>query len=287
MSQWAEKFDLPALLAKGGGFAEIPNALPECVAEYALDALTKLSAKKWEQTSSADRNDAEYGDSIPHHFSLFEVEGHAPMLSVSRFLWRFWPQTLPNFTAALYTNSDHIAPHDDLVVEDYMWNEVKQLHADYVPDGGPLHRRQPFGLCRWPGLRPFERKIAAVYYLNKAWPKDAGGFFVDLPTGRRFPPAFNTLIVFEVPRMHEVTKVANGMRRFSIFGWWLVPRDVREDERAAVTKAKRAVLKRPAASAESSHVLRRPAAVESTIATDVAQDAGGAGSSGKRARATS
>ena len=35
-------------------------------------------------------------------------------------------------------------------------------------------------------------------------------------------PAFNSLIIFEVPRMHFVAPVlSDARRRLSLFGWWL------------------------------------------------------------------
>lgn len=37
-------------------------------------------------------------------------------------------------------------------------------------------------------------------------------------------PSFNTLVVFQVPRMHGVAPVlVDGRPRLSLFGWWLAP----------------------------------------------------------------
>mmetsp|Transcript_38204 Transcript_38204/g.75758 ORF Transcript_38204/g.75758 Transcript_38204/m.75758 type:complete len:352 (-) Transcript_38204:19-1074(-) len=77
------------------------------------------------------------------------------------------------------------------------------------------------------GGRPakYTRVAAAVYYLSRGWKRSFGGELVDLETKQRHVPEFNTLVVFEVPRRHEVSavKAPEGQRRCSIFGWWLLP----------------------------------------------------------------
>ena len=35
-------------------------------------------------------------------------------------------------------------------------------------------------------------------------------------------PEFNTLVVFEVPRLHSVEAVHGARARYSLFGWWLL-----------------------------------------------------------------
>lgn len=255
--KWVKQYDLPKLLKQGGGFVRIPNLLPDFVADWALEALQKLPGKAWEQTGATDRDDASYADSIPHHFSLFEVEDHEALMSISRLLWFLVPHTLPNFTAARYSASDHIAPHDDLVVEQYTWTEIKHLSSLYDPSSTP---DQAFGLRPWKGERSFTRELAAVYYLNRDWLPQYGGTLVDLETGQSYLPEFNTLVVFEVPRMHEVTVVEVPKHpRYSIFGWWLAPEE--EDEPVGVLPS---ILKRPSAAPakkqEGPSVLKRPAA---------------------------
>jgi len=228
VAAWAKQYDLQRLLEEGKGFARISNLLPEFVAEHALGAFRKLPARAWERTGAADRDDSGYGDSIPHHFSLFEVEDHQDLLDVSRALWQLLPEAVPNFTAARYGPSDHIAPHDDLVKEDYAWKEVAQLSSKYEASSSSSSRQtagaERFGLTPWKGRRSFNRQVAAVYYLNRDWPTDCGGMLVDMQTGEAYPPEFNSLVIFTVPRMHMVTAIESvKLQRFSIFGWWLKP----------------------------------------------------------------
>ncbi|CAK0808653.1 unnamed protein product, partial [Prorocentrum cordatum] len=144
-----------------------------------------------------DGGDSGYADSIPHDFRLLEVEGDGVLLGVARLLWRLVPHSLPNFTAAMYGPADHIAPHDDSVREQYTWQEVVELAKNYSTSS---QKCDQFGLSPWAGSRAFRRDTAAVYYLTDDWPEDIGGLFVDLESGEKIKPEFNTLLVFSVPR---------------------------------------------------------------------------------------
>eukprot|EP00927_Polykrikos_kofoidii_P041758 TRINITY_DN3560_c0_g1_i4.p1 TRINITY_DN3560_c0_g1~~TRINITY_DN3560_c0_g1_i4.p1 ORF type:complete len:461 (+),score=57.92 TRINITY_DN3560_c0_g1_i4:61-1383(+) len=269
--RWAKEHDLNRLVKESGGFVRIRNVLPDVVAEWALDAFLRLPAKAWERTSAPHRDDGGYADSIPHHFDLFELESHEAMLSIARLLWRLLPQTVPNFTAARYGTTDHIAPHDDLVLERYSSREVHNLAKIYDRDrswnGGALHS------ASWRGTKTFERQYAAVYYLNKDWPANSGGLLVDLETGQKYAPEFNTLVVFSVPRMHKVTAIESAnLQRYSIFGWWLEPEERPQmGDRISMTKSRRrlasalvkrrpAVAKKRRSSRDVSTSRKRPAA---------------------------
>ncbi|CAJ1365177.1 unnamed protein product [Effrenium voratum] len=101
---------------------------------------------------------------------------------------------------------------------------------------------------------PFRRWVAAAYYLNKDWKPSFGGQFVDLESeegAAKHSPDFNTLVAFEVPRLHEVSAVRKGHARYSLFGWWLV-----EDAPHAPHAQS---LKRPAAKAEAKTKRRKTA----------------------------
>jgi len=89
---------------------------------------------------------------------------------------------------------------------------------------------QELGYTRW---------AAATYYLNHQWPATFGGHFIDLEKGQRHLPEFNTLVVFNVPRLHEVEAVCapQGTFRYSIFGWWLLRNPNPSDHTAGQTKA--------------------------------------------------
>lgn len=267
--RWLAKRDLRAGLAAGRGFVRFRNFLPEPVAERALRALQALPSRTWERTSAEDRDDSARDDSIPHHFSLAEVEARGPLLDVARLLWRLLPETLPNFTAARYGRADHIAPHDDLVREQYTRQEVRALASSYTGQSPPAPDAFGLRLDTWGrGRRGFRREVAAVYYLTKRWPASAGGHFIDLETGRTILPEFNTLIAFAVPRWHMVSPVrAPRLQRHSIFGWWLVQEEEGEADGAPRPVARPRRTKRPAARARRgaatklrAAIVKRPAA---------------------------
>ncbi|CAJ1365176.1 unnamed protein product [Effrenium voratum] len=232
------------------GFAKLPELLPEHVAEAVRQALKVLD---WEQAGEGARDDAGYEDQVQHHFSIADVEGDVVLLGAARFLARLLPGTLPNFSAACYRGRDHIAPHTDLVPETYSMEEVKQLRRAYgrgdlasaaqgwrrwresqaetenlqdalQSDDLAAVRRAVEQGARAPSV-PFRRWVAAAYYLNKDWKPSFGGQFVDLESeegAAKHSPDFNTLVAFEVPRLHEVSAVRKGHARYSLFGWWLV-----------------------------------------------------------------
>eukprot|EP00656_Telonema_subtile_P004152 TRINITY_DN11885_c0_g1_i1.p1 TRINITY_DN11885_c0_g1~~TRINITY_DN11885_c0_g1_i1.p1 ORF type:complete len:192 (-),score=25.07 TRINITY_DN11885_c0_g1_i1:10-585(-) len=73
------------------------------------------------------------------------------------------------------------------------------------------------------GSGSYERVRAFVLHLSQGFEEADGGLFLDEETGERFVPEWNTLVHFQVPRWHSVTKVTANKRRFAIYGWVLVP----------------------------------------------------------------
>ena len=100
------------------------------------------------------------------------------------------------------------------------------------------------------------RTLAVVYYCSSVWDASWGGALVDLeglaggsdaaadaaraaaaaaglqlpPKAKIFPPKFNRLVMFSVPRFHQVTPVvaqatasAAPHLRLSVFGWFMQP----------------------------------------------------------------
>ena len=100
------------------------------------------------------------------------------------------------------------------------------------------------------------RTLAVVYYCSSVWEASWGGALVDLeglagssdaaadaaraaaaaaglqlpPKAKIFPPKFNRLVLFSVPRFHQVTPVvaqaaasAAPHLRLSVFGWFMQP----------------------------------------------------------------
>ena len=73
--------------------------------------------------------------------------------------------------------------------------------------------------------------MAIIYYLTKDWKESDGGILIDLhgKKGKRYIPKFNSIVAFEIPRFHEVTRVIDRSGRdprYSIFGWFLEEGDI-------------------------------------------------------------
>ena len=129
-----------------------------------------------------------------------------------------------------YSAGHFIAPHDD------------RQYADVLLDDGSVVQ------C--------SRTLATVYYCSSVWEASWGGALVDLessgssrdpsadaarsaavasghqlpPNAKLYPPKYNRLVVFSVPRFHQVTPVlpqpaacAAPRLRLSVFGWFLQP----------------------------------------------------------------
>jgi len=121
--------------------------------------------------------------------------------AVSRVLSLLLPESLHVFSAAKYTGSDHIAPHDDRAFTQVLLEDGRVISCS--------------------------RDIAVIVYLSPQWSKEQGGVLLDLEAKpgaqREFVPEFNSAIVFRIPRWHEVTPVQSNSPRLTIFGWFLVP----------------------------------------------------------------
>merc|ERR1712194_102556 len=106
--------------------------------------------------------------------------------------------------------------------------------------------------------REYFRVLALVYYLTGptvATEKDSppwqsgedsvdGGCFIDYGIGKRQPgkyiaPKHNSLVAFQVPRLHEVQKMKTDRPRFSVFGWLYAPLGGGAKKTASNNRAKR------------------------------------------------
>eukprot|EP00928_Gymnodinium_smaydae_P039998 TRINITY_DN27204_c0_g1_i1.p1 TRINITY_DN27204_c0_g1~~TRINITY_DN27204_c0_g1_i1.p1 ORF type:complete len:350 (-),score=72.27 TRINITY_DN27204_c0_g1_i1:312-1361(-) len=290
VEKWCSRpaLDIPKLLARGRGFAKIRGLLPPNVAAGLRAALLSLPENQWERTDEGDRDDAAYADNVEHRFSITELERDEVLLGAGRFLARLIPGTVPNFAAARYGSSDRIAPHDDLVPESYTSLELRRLEAAYdtsVPlataarrwrqsdvassaeasdaleralregDLEAVRRATEQGAVVGGSRRriPHRRIAAAAYYLvQDGWKASFGGEFVDLDRGkkRRVRPEFNTLVAFEVPRLHEVAPVRAppGCERLSLFGWWMLAETQAAKAARGGSSQEATPLRRPAAS---------------------------------------
>jgi len=184
---------LRRLLERGGGFATIPTFLPPQVAEDALAELKRTPGRSWIDTSAA----RDYShNNIDHRFKSCHTDRLSSLL---RLFDVPMPGALAAFNAARYSSGDRIEPHDDVADKDFRMEDGQVIRCS--------------------------RDIALILYLTKDWDETKGGILVDhgppgAPTERNFVPKFNTAVVFQVPRLHEVTAVRCKESRYSIFGWY-------------------------------------------------------------------
>lgn len=180
-------------LEEGGGFCKISTFLPNKVALAAHDLLAKHS--EWETMNEGEV--AYQTDTIDHCFQFAEPADHPATLGLlADAIALLFEDLVPSFSAAKYGKGDCIAPHDD------------KAHVSVESARGRTQL--------------YSRKYAGILYLTRGWKARFGGALLDFATETEHVPTFNTLIVFEVPRMHAVAPVLiDGMPRLSVFGWWL------------------------------------------------------------------
>ena len=179
------------------GIAIIDGFLPRAVAEELRQFVLSLEPEDW-----ALNEDDDDDDDIPHTF----LSCADNISEVNRILCSIMPEKIPSFSASRYMNGHGIERHNDaLQISDGM--------------GGTL-----------------TRSTALVLYLvDDYWSERDGGMFLDYGVcsdagstpKRTILPSFNRLVMFDVPRDHEVTPVTvdNDVKRprLSIFGWFLAP----------------------------------------------------------------
>ena len=190
-----------------GGLLRVEHFLPKEIATCIFETLRDIPDSIWIETAA--KEDASRNN-INHCFYSCKT-GTVHLDLILRLFSVIFPDELSVFSAAKYVgeNNHCIERHDDRA---------------YVPvkmeDTGKVV------MCC--------RKMALVYYCGNGpdnhWDgKTQGGMFVDCedPTSsdgtREYAPDFNTLVAFEIPRYHIVTKVANKNTRYSVFGWTLEP----------------------------------------------------------------
>ena len=214
--QWGQSFDLENTLRNNSGFVIIDNFLPVEAAKEVRALLLNTDREVWKL--NADDGD---NDDTPHQFLSCSSHPDPGFSSVTRAIWSLMTDRLPNFSAARYNASDHIALHDDSLVI------PAQVGASVSPEG------EGEGDCLY-------RDIAVVLYMvDDEWSEEKdGGVLLDWgPTNQKFEapkricPKFNRLVCFQVPRFHEVTQVEDRNSgteedkeerpRLSVFGWFL------------------------------------------------------------------
>lgn len=185
--------DVARRMDEGGGFARITNFLP---ADVAAAAHSMLAAHdNWE--TMEDGEVVGRGDSVAHAFEYAEPEDFPATLGLlADAVGMLFEDLVPSFSAARYNRGDMIEPHDD------------KAHLQIEPPGGGR-----------PALH--SRKYAGILYLSRGWKAKFGGALLDFESMTEHVPAFNSLVVFAVPRMHGVAPVLTDRPRLSLFGWWL------------------------------------------------------------------
>lgn len=202
--------DLEERVRDHGGLLRISNFLPRNIARFIYKTLKNIPDTSWIQTSAEE--DVEKNNIRHCFYSCKKAGGDGHHLDlILRLFSVIFPDSLSVFSAAKYVGNDShcIERHDDRA---------------YVPvkmeDTG-----KTIMCCR---------KMALVYYLGdgdqQPWDgKTMGGMFIDCEDDastqgqREYVPEFNSLVLFEIPRYHIVTKVQPLFNRFSIFGWTLEP----------------------------------------------------------------
>lgn len=89
-----------------------------------------------------------------------------------------------------------------------------------IPPAGHLRRHQD--AARHPIL-PWRRTLSACWYATPNWSEEWGGEIVI--EGEHYFPRFNTLLIFESYRWHEVNKITGpeARRVLSLFAWEVDP----------------------------------------------------------------
>ncbi|KAK3266960.1 hypothetical protein CYMTET_24449 [Cymbomonas tetramitiformis] len=188
------------------GVIKVENFLPPDVAEGVLQAFESAPKASWSVAQA--KNDAgrkeDGAGSVRHKYNVgdgtsdeqgssrFGEEAAATMNGLQSAIQSLFPFRRCSFQAGKYTKGCFIEPHDDVAYKDV------------------------------DGVR-YEREIAVIYYLTKDWNAEMGGCFVDLELGLEHVPAFNSLVAFRVPRLHQVTELYTSRDRFSMFGWFYKP----------------------------------------------------------------
>lgn len=176
-----------------GSILHMRDFFPREIADSALSILQGIPEKVWELSEAAGEDDA-----AVHHFWSADLTDVPELMPLRSTFWRLLKSfrgegTLPIFSCGRYGTSDHIGRHDD------------RAHVPFFRDDNV-----------------YSRTVAAIWYLTAEWSEAEGGCLLDLEEEGRPPmvPIYNSLVAFEVPRMHAVSAVTGDRYRYSIFGWW-------------------------------------------------------------------
>merc|ERR1712087_751985 len=103
--------------------------------------------------------------------------------------------TLPISSCVRFGHGDHAARHDG------------RAHVPFFSDDN-VH----------------SRTAGAIWFLTREWCNEEGGHVLDFHDKQGNPskilPVYNSLVVFEVPHEHAISKILAQRHLYAISGWW-------------------------------------------------------------------
>ena len=191
---------LGGMTKRGTGIVAIPTALPDDFARSVALYLTSASDDQWRRNR---RDNTTSATTSSRNVMAASMDYH---MYVGPHLDSVIPSLRSKLRKALSLSS-----HERLLLNasKYLCGSYLAPHTD-APSASESH----------------ERARAFVWHLSlETFTKEDGGSFVDEESGQVFVPSFNTLVNFEVPRWHSVTKMETlGKVRMAIYGWIVVPK---------------------------------------------------------------
>mmetsp|Transcript_95574 Transcript_95574/g.274266 ORF Transcript_95574/g.274266 Transcript_95574/m.274266 type:complete len:311 (-) Transcript_95574:582-1514(-) len=208
-----EQQGLQQVLASNKGIVQVLNLLPGVLASQTLARLQGLSEHEWTQENNKGTILDQAIDSLTSvlrgpgktaEYSYATHNGHA-IKGAAGVIESLVGDAVLNLKAARYQKSNRIAKHGDT------GSSIAGMFTR-TPDGQHI----PVGT-------KLRRKFAFIWYLTRDWKETYGGCLVDHGSGdaRTIVPQFNSAVIFEVPRDHEVTEMVEGSpSRYTVFGWF-------------------------------------------------------------------
>lgn len=210
-----ERQGLQQVLAGNSGIVQVLNFLPGVLASQTLSRLEALSESEWR----AENHKGTIVDEALQSLAAMLVPERSKMVEYSYDTYKgdairgatgliesLVGDSVIRLQAARYQRSNHI-----------------KKHGDSGTTVASMFTQTPLGQHIPPGTK-MKRKFAVILYLTRDWKESYGGCLVDHGCeghARTIVPQFNSAIIFEVPRDHEVTKMVEGSpSRYTVFGWF-------------------------------------------------------------------
>ena len=143
--------------------------------------------------------------------------------------WRYWHK-YQDTNSLKYASKDHIRLPEAIKVALHSLGSIIEERVEYpcsfvdydfhgagmhmIPAGGYLREHQD--AAKHP-IMPWKRQLSACWYATPGWEEEWGG---KIRIGDEIlSPDFNTLVIFESDRWHEVLPVTQNRRVLSLFCW--------------------------------------------------------------------